>query len=408
MANVSSCPYFPRCSGCSLIGVDYPTQLQGKLRAVRVLFEQSPLHTFEAAGITKITASPRVLGYRNRARLVPSKIGNRINLGLYRAGSHSVVDIPGCPVQSDGINAAVEIIRAALEQFDVILYDEHTHEGDLRFVTVREGTSTGEILIGLVTRTEAFQPGAAMARYLLERCPSAVGVVQNINPQKGNIILGPVTRVMAGRDYVEEIACGIRIPLNVTSFFQANTLVAEKAYEAIVEGAISSSFSQRRAASSTVLLDLYCGVGTIGLICAKHVDRVIGVEEFPDAVALAQTAAKINEERNIGFLAGLVEDLLPSLASELHERHRDDDLVVAVNPPRRGLDPTVLESLVGLHPSRIAYLSCVPRTLLRDLIAFERGGYRVAQIELFDMFPQTDQVETLAILEDARTAGPRG
>lgn len=399
MASVLSCPHFPACSGCSSIGVEYGKQLEAKLSATRGLFEESPLRTFSAGSIDEITPSPRQYGYRNRVRLVPRRRNDGIALGLYQAGSHRVVDIPGCPVQSDGINAAIELIRDAIGDLDVSLYNEVAHEGDLRFVTIREATATGELLLGLVTRTETFPPGDALARYVMDRCRSIVGVVQNTNPQKGNVIFGPTSRTLMGRDYMEELVCGIRVRLDLTSFFQANTAMAERAYEAIANSVTLQAPSNTARGASTILLDLYAGVGTIGLIAAKHATRVIGVEEFDGAVTLARAAARANKIGNIEFHVGLVEECLPALTVELARGHDNGNLSVVVNPPRKGLDPVALSALEKAKPVRIAYLSCARRTLLRDLIEFERGGYRIVNIELFDMFPQTDQVETLAILE---------
>lgn len=407
MSSVVSCPHLPACSGCSSIGIEYSEQLDAKLRSVRALFQASRLRTFDGGSINKITPSPKPCGYRNRVRLVPRRDGEQIALGLYQAGSHRVVDIPGCPVQPDGINAAIEVIRAAIRDLNVPLYDEVEHTGDLKFVTVREAAATGELLVGFVTRTETFPQGGDLARYVMDDCPGAVGVVQNINPQKGNIIFGPTSRALLGRDYIEELVCGIRVQLDLTSFFQANTAVAVKAYEAIIANAITETPSSTTSETPTILLDLYAGVGTIGLIAAKHATRVIGVEEFDRAVALARTAARANRIGNIEFHVGLVEEFLARVATESAWRQDCGNLVAVVNPPRKGLDSVALGALVEAKPVRIAYLSCAPRTLLRDLIEFERGGHRIVSVELFDMFPQTEQVETLAVLERADFPRPR-
>ncbi|MGD2110736.1 MAG: 23S rRNA (uracil(1939)-C(5))-methyltransferase RlmD [Phycisphaerae bacterium] len=399
MESVLSCPHFPACSGCKSIGVPYAEQLEAKLRAVRALFEVSKLGTLSPASIERITSSPKPYGYRNRVRLVPKRQGAHVALGLYQAGSHRVVDVPGCPVQSDGINTCVEAVRSAIEAFSVNLYDEREHTGDLRYVSIREAAATRELLVGLVTAAEPFAPGRAVARYLADQCQNVVGVVQNINPKKGNVIFGPTTRPLCGREYIEDQVCDVRVRLDLTSFFQANTAVAEKVYEAIARHVTPTSRSSADHKTQTVMLDLYAGVGTIALIASAVVDRVIAVEEFEGAVALARTAAAVNNRHNIEFRCGLAEDLLPQIAGELRRRRGDADVVAAVNPPRKGLDASAVTGLINLAPARVAYLSCAPRTLIRDLVAFERGGYRIERLELFDMFPQTDQVETLVLLE---------
>ena len=406
MARIVSCPHFPTCSGCSLIGVPYAEQLEAKLRAVGDLFKESTLRTFQAASINAITPSPKPYGYRNRVRLVPRRAGENVALGLFLAGSHHVVDIPGCPVQSAGINDVVEVIRASVRDLNIPLYDEVTHTGRLRFVTVREAMATGELLVGFVTLSEAFPEGDALVDRVMHECRRVVGVVQNINPAKGNVILGPTNRLLVGRDYLEEIVCDVRLRLGIADFFQINTAVAEKAYRAIVENVTGGGTVGKPSAGTAriVLLDLYAGVGTIGLAASRYVRHVYGIEESGESVTLAQAAARANGIDNVEFQQGLVEQRLGQLAAALRkEGVSGGGLAAVVNPPRKGLDPAVIDALLEARPGRIAYLSCAPRTLIRDLIRLTDGGYRVARVELFDMFPQTEQVETLVMLEWSRS-----
>jgi 23S rRNA (uracil1939-C5)-methyltransferase len=394
MAFVVSCPHFPACSGCRSIGRPHVTQLEEKLAGVRTLFEQASLPGFDPARIEKITANLNEGAYRNRAKLVPARAAEpaRVKLGLYRAGSHDVVDIPDCPVQLRDLNQAIEVIRRGIDRCGIDLYDEVAHTGDLRFVSVRQGASTAEVLVGFVTRTSEFAGREPLTHFVMDRCTGVVGVVQNINPRMGNVIFGPETRLLSGRDYLEEQVCGIRIRLGLTSFFQVNTATAEKAYEAII--------SHLSLSKDMTLLDLYSGVGAVGLIASPHVRRVIAIEEVPEAIDLADSAARANGLDNIESWEGLVETRLTGLLAESpRESMAGEHLAVAVNPPRKGLDPRVVRTLVQLGPGRIAYLSCYPRTLLRDLGRLANGGYRVSHVELFDMFPQTEQVETLAIVE---------
>ena len=181
-------------------------------------------------------------------------------------------------------------------------------------------------------------------------------------------------------------------PNGLTSFFQVNTAVAEKAYAAIIGGLALRA--------RDVLLDLYSGVGAVGLVAARHVERVYGIEEVSEAVEFARAASRTNSFKNTEFLAGLVEERLPALVGELRGRGLTGNRVAAVvNPPRKGVDRKVVGQLLEAMPGRIAYLSCSPMTLLRDLDHLVKGGYRVRRVELFDMFPQTELVETLAILE---------
>ena len=395
MTVVVSCTHFPACSGCSLVGVAYAEQLDQKLRVVRGLFGQAGLRGFDDRTFGGITPSPTPSGYRNRVKLVPAKRtsgDSAIRLGLYLEGSHKVVDIPGCPVQLEGINNAIEVVRSAISRSSIALYDEETHTGDLRFITVRQGLGTGEILVGFVTRSAECAGLAALAKHVMTECEDVVGVVQNINPEKGNVIFGRESRALAGREYFEEVVWGLRLRLGLTSFFQVNTPVAAKAYEAII--------GHLALTEHDTLLDLYCGVGAIGLAAARYVGRVIGIEEVREAAGFAKAASRTNRIANAEFRIGLVEERLPSAVGELHDHGvMGGRLRVVVNPPRKGVDSQVVDLLARSMPARIAYLSCSPVTLIRDLGRLVKGGYRVRHVELFDMFPQTEQVETLAILE---------
>ena len=387
-----SCPHHPACSGCSAIGVAYEDQLRAKMEAVRAVLDRAEVDVVRELGIRSIVAGPKIAAYRNRAKLVPAQSDEGIALGLYRAGSHEVLDIPGCPVQRDAINRVVEVIREGIVSAGVRLYDEITHDGDLRFVCVREGVATGELLVCLVTRDESFPGGAELARFIMDRDNGVVGVVQNVNPAKGNVIFGPISKTIAGRDFVTEVVCDVRIRLGATSFFQVNTAVAERAYRAILDGLAIRP--------GDMVADLYCGVGVIGLIAARRGARVVGIESDAGAIELARQSASANGIERADFRVGRVEDEVANLFGAASNADGPGPRThVVVNPPRRGLDAAIVEAITDAHPARVAYLSCQPRTLVRDLDRFAKAGYRPISVELFDMFPHTDQVETLVILE---------
>lgn len=411
MTETASCPHYPACSGCSAIGQSYGAQLETKLAQVRDQFARASLPIFSPNLLQRITPSSCSTGYRNRIRLVPRipdatnrsdsvpkgssrahSDGVGIKLGLFRAGTHDVVDIPGCPVQADGINRAVEVLRDGIRECAIRMYDESNGSGELRFVSIRQGQATGEILFGLVTRTASDNGCQRLADLLMARCEGAVGVVQNVNPSVGNVIFGPNNQLLAGRDHIYEEVCGVRLRLGLTSFFQVNTNIAGKAYDAIVR----HLHLDRR----NTLFDLYAGVGAIGLVAAGSVHRVVGIEEVEEAVEFAESAAIDNAISNVEFRKGDVGRVLPDVVRELGRsgvvRSRTS---VVVNPPRKGLDKDVVNLLIRVGAERIAYLSCNPTSLLRDVGRLMTGGYRIQQTELFDMFPQTDKVETLVVLK---------
>ncbi len=420
MAEIASCPHFPRCTGCTAIGVDYAIQLATKLQAFRRTLAASKLRTVQADAVESITRSPTPHHYRNRVKLVPREsvtiirrsmsaaakssraaTTGSVSLGLYESGSHDVVDIPTCPVQLESINRVVEVVRRGLDSCRVDLYDERTHRGSLRFVSVRAGQHTGQVLVGLVTRDPSYHALSKLARYIMTQDEDVVGVVQNINPHRSNVIFGRTDHTVAGCGVLEEVVCGVPIRLGLTSFFQVNTSVAELAYRAIRSNLLDRpGCNGTPSPAKTALLDLYSGVGVIGLLLADAVHRVVSVESDMHANSLARASAALNKCDNIEHREGLVEDVVTDIVGRLRRDHgRDTDIVAAVNPPRRGLDTRVVESLADAGVRRIAYLSCAPDTLMRDLARFEKRGYCVRHIELFDMFPQTPKTETLAIVD---------
>ncbi len=404
MGECLQCEHFPACSGCALIGTPYDDQLRSKLDAFRRQFERAGLPGFDASRITSITPSPAKGAYRNRVRLAVAELSgasvagsSRIALGLYRAGTHDVVDIPHCPVQPKSINDAVEVIRESIRLSGVTLYDERTLTGDLRYVSVRVGIHTGEVLVGLVATRRDFPGKDELVSRLSAYCPGRVGVVLNINPKPGNVIFGATSETLTGSGCLEETVCGVRVRLGLQSFFQINTGIAELAYAAIVHQLTEGVEDPK---SRLTLLDLYCGVGTIGLVAAGRVAKVVGVERDREAIDHARYAARTNNLDNAAFFAGDVEQELPVIAGQHTCRATSTDrLAVVVNPPRKGLAKASLEQLITIAPNRIAYLSCAPDTILRDLAVLMSQAFTLRHVELFDMFPQTNQVETLAILD---------
>jgi len=402
MNAVVTCSRFPVCSGCDHIGIPYEDQLAVKLERVRDVFAHARLRGFDPMSIATIHPSPLQAGYRNRVKLVafggagenaagPDGV---VRLGLYREDSHQVVDIPDCPVQAEGINRVVEVVRAGICDVGLSPYVEVTHEGTLRYVTVRQGIGTGDVLVGLVTRTEEREKVTALADYIVRRDESVVGVLQNVNEARGNVVFGSRTKLLNGQPFLEEIVCGVRIRLGMTSFFQVNTGVAEMAYATIRD--------RLGLSHDDVLIDLYSGVGAIGLTSAAHVGRLFGIEEVPEAVHLAIDAAKASGIRNAEFYMGQVEKRLERVLRRVRAGGAATNaLKLAVNPPRKGIARQVVHAMCEAQPERIAYLSCAPQTLVRDLKSLKNGGYRIVSVELFDMFPQTEQVETLAVLRRA-------
>ena len=379
------CPHYPSgCrAGCAWIDVPYPEQLRRKHKIVADALGAYP--SLESVEVPQVVGSPRRLGYRARVKLVARRARGEMCAGLYLPGSHEVADISSCPVHPEPVNRVVEYLKKEIQRLGVAPYDEQTDGGELRYIDVRYSFFSREIVLTLVTRHANFPRGQELARALKRRFRFIAGVAQNINEDPGNVIWGPRTRSLAGRETVIERIGEFKLRLPVGVFSQANPLTARKLYEKV-----------RGLAALTgdgIVLDIYCGVGPIALHLARSAELVWGVDDSALAIASAKQNARMNGIANCRFFAA---DATVKIAEAKRALPRVD--LAVVNPPRKGLQPDAAAALADLRPPRMIYVSCNPETLARDLDRFAASGYRAAALQPFDMFPQTDQVETVALL----------
>lgn len=389
------CPVTETCGGCAWQQVDYRAQLAWKRRQVA--------DALQRVGRLGHVEVPPAIGmgtpwhYRNKAAVPFGRgAGGGIAVGFYSRGSHDIVDLPGeCALQHPLINRVIAVVREETAARGWQPYDESSGTGLLRHVVVRVGVRTGEALVVPVINAPALPDEDGLAAALTARVPELVGVVKNINTARTNVIFGPETRSIAGRDYVEEVLGGLRFRVSAPSFFQVNTLQAERLFSLAVEFA--------GLTGEELVVDAYCGTGAMALLAAGRARRVWGVEVVAEAVEDAKKNARLNGIDNACFLAARVEDVLPGL----RDGGRGPD-VVFLDPPRKGCDPATLAACKAMGPRRIVYVSCNPATLARDLAVLtglERRGegegravYRVDVVQPVDMFPHTAHVECVAKL----------
>ena len=384
------CRHFPRCGGCQILDVDYPEQLRRKQADVLGHFAAWP-----AARIDPILPSPVLTGYRHKVQLPfgaggGARGGKGVTLGCYAAGSHRVVDQEECLVQEPGLSRLAWGVRDWAQAQGLGIYREDTGKGLLRHLLLRRGAATGEILLGLVTNGP-WPDAQERLPSLLEACRQAlvvpgesgrlVGVVQHINPNRTNVVLSGEERTLWGRPYLKENLGAFAFRVGLSTFFQINPFQTPRLY-ALVGAAIPRG---------EAVLDLYCGIGSISLWVSPGAREIFGVEENPASVAAARRAAEANGVGNAGFLAS---DAGPALAGIAPCRFG----TAIVDPPRKGLEPQVRESLEKLGLARLIYVSCFPATLARDALALA-GAFRLASVSPVDMFPHTRHVECVAVLE---------
>ena len=377
------CPGFGRCGGCAIQHLAYDAQLVWKrARVVRAFAAEA---TLREVAVAHTVPSPRLFGYRNNAKLVAARQGRSVVLGGYAPRSHQVVDLLGCRVVEPALDAVAVELRRLLAETDLEIYDERTLAGRLRHVVLRSNEA-GQVLCTLVV-VRPLPDGAALAERLRAARPEVAGIVEHENRSRGNAIFaaGGAERLLAGAGEIEDRLAledrSLRVRLTPGAFFQANRDVAALAYSAIAR-ALAVESTQR-------VVDVYSGVGGIGLALANRAADVLGIESHAGAVANASAAAALNGITNARFVAG-------DAAAALAAVDRAD--VVVVNPPRKGCAPDVLAQMTRLAPRAIAYLSCEPDTLARDLAVLMAAGYRPRAITPYDMLPHTAHVETLAIL----------
>ena len=371
-----ACAAYGTCGGCVLQHLDVAAQLIWKgTRLARALAAYPAL---EGAPVNAGVASPRALGYRNRSKLV---CAGRAVLGAFAPRSHDVVDLAGCRVAEEPLEALAGALRGLLAEHDVAPYDERTFTGELRHVVLR-ANHAGEVLAVLVVARRDVPAVAALARRLRALRPEVVGVVENVNRSRGNVIFGDEEHVLDGAGALEERVGDVRLRLSPRAFFQANREVAALAYAAIAREVAARPGEQ--------VVDAYCGIGGIALTLARAAGDVLGIEEHTAAIDDATASAALNGLANARFVAGDVAVCLRDVA-------RAD--VVVLNPPRKGCGAAALTEVTRLQPRVIAYLSCDPVTLARDLAVLAERRYVIRGVTPFDMLPHTPHIEALAVLD---------
>jgi 23S rRNA (uracil1939-C5)-methyltransferase len=379
------CQYFGRCGGCRLQHLAYPAQLAFKEKQVRdCLTRLGGLPPFE---LRPIVAAPETYGYRNKMEFTIAGPGPVV--GLHAAERYDVVlDIERCLLQSETMNALLDEFRRQVRERDLPVWDPRSERGLLRFVTVREGRRTGEAMVNVVAAAPDVQAVMPVAEALKARVPATASVLLNVNDKKASVAIGSEEHLLLGGDQITESLDGVSFQISANSFFQTNTVQAERLFAIVAEACALRGHE--------TVLDLYSGTGAISLLLARRATRVYGVELSAAAVADAGRNARANGIENCTFLPGEVRHVLPVL---MREGVRAD--VIVADPPRAGFHPKALAAMAALAPERIVYVSCNPATLARDVGDLVRQGYRLEWVQPVDMFPQTPHIEAVARLSRA-------
>jgi len=371
------CPVFGHCGGCTWQNLRYDAQLRLKRESAKSALKRIGGLDLR---VHDTVPSPTPFRYRSKGQFPVAKGEGRLLMGCYARGTHQVVDVADCAIQDEGSNRALVAARAAIQDWALPAYDESSRKGLVRYLLSRVGNGTGEIGITVVTSGEAFPGARTFGQELINAVEGLVSVARNINTSAGNEVLGPITRVLAGKERILTKVGPFEFGLSPTSFFQVNVAQAQAVFEKV------TSLVQ----PGGLVVDAYCGVGAMSLYLAKGGSRVIGIEQSKEAVRDARDNARRNAVDSVIFMTGPVEAVLPSLG--------DRPKAIVVDPPRKGCGMATLQALVAASPETIIYVSCNPATLARDMGYLVRQGYEAGDAWLFDMFPQTPHVETVVLM----------
>lgn len=375
----SLCPVSKPCGGCQLIDMPYEKQLEKKQKAVEELIKKH-------CTVHKIVGMKDPYHYRNKVHAVFGHQKGEVISGVYRANSHDVVSIETCMIEDKKADKIIGTIRGMLKSFKIRTYDEDSGYGLLRHVVVRRGFSTGQIMVILVTASPIFPSKNNFVKALLEKHPEITTIIQNVNDRQTSMVLGDKEKALYGKGYIEDELCGCKFRISSKSFYQVNPVQTELLYAKAIEAA--------GLKGKETVIDAYCGIGTIGIIASKKAGKVIGVELNRDAVRDAIENAKQNGIENIQFYNNDAGKFMANMAAQGEKVD-----VVLMDPPRNGSTEEFINSLALMKPAKVVYISSNPITLERDLEWFEKKGYKAKGAWLYDLFPQTTNVEIVVLLE---------
>ena len=378
-----ACPVAAKCGGCQLQHLSYEGQLAFKTKKVKDHLERIGGFSGISVGYAKGMEEP--WRYRNKAQFpVGGKTGEP-EIGFYAKRSHRIIDTPVCMLQNEVNDRIVKIIRAFLAEYEIPLYDETIHRGLVRHILTRIGRRTGEIMVCLVVNGRKL-PHCDVLVERLREIEGMTSIVLNVNTDQTNVILGTEVHVLWGKETIRDYIGDVQFEISPLSFYQVNPLQTQVLYQTALDFA--------ELEGNETVLDLYCGIGTISLFFAQKAKHVFGVEIVPEAIADAKRNAALNGMNNADFAVGAAEDVIP----RLYEEKGITADVVVVDPPRKGCDSVLLDTIAAISPKKVVYVSCDSATLARDLAYLCPKGYTIEKVQVVDMFPHTVHVETVVLL----------
>ena len=376
---IPRCEIADKCGGCSIQHLDYKKQLEFKQDKVKNCLER--IGGFKDITLEPIIGMEEPFHYRNKAQFpVGRNKEGEVQIGFYAGGTHSIIDTKKCHIQAKENDLIVSIVREFIEEYKISTYDEEKHEGLVRHILTRVGFVTGEIMVCLIINGKSLP----YSEVLVERLKGIQGMTSislNVNKNKTNVILGDKIIALYGNPYITDYIGDVKYQISPLSFYQVNPIQTKVLYELALE------YCELKGEET--VFDLYCGIGTISLFLAQKAKQVIGVEIVKEAIEDAKQNAKINGISNAEFYVGAAEEVIPTMYKE--KGIKAD--VIVVDPPRKGCDETLLETIVAMAPKRLVYVSCDPATLARDLKYLVANGFQIEKVQAVDQFSHSVHVE---------------
>ncbi len=377
----SDCTVSERCGGCVFRHISYEEECRIKWERVRDAVRKIGGIDTE---ISPIVPSEEVNFYRNKAQYPVRMENGEVKIGFFAQRTHRIVSSDGCKLQRREFDSVLCCFEKWIKENGISVYDEVTGKGELRHIYIRRAHKTGQIMVCAVINAPNLTKKDALITLLTQNVEGLTSVVVNVNRKQTNVILGSEFQTIWGEDKIEDELCGVRLRISPHSFYQVNSPQAERLYKT-AEGYADLKGGER-------VLDIYCGIGSVGLCAAKNAGELIGFEIVERAVQNARENAKLNGFKNTEFFCADA-----STAFQYLENRGKID-VVFLDPPRKGCDEKLIDDVAKANPEKIVYISCDPATLARDLKRFSEKGYKTEKITPVDMFPRTHHVESVVLL----------
>lgn len=371
------------CGGCQIQELDYKEQLNVKTNEVKQVI--SRIGKLDDVVIHNALGMEEPFRYRNKAQFPIQKVDGVPVIGFYKKKSHDIIPTDQCIIQHDVNDKIIKIIKTYIRAYKVSIYDEKTHTGVLRHLVTKVGFTTKEVMVVLVANGRKLPYLNELASVLKENIPGFKTLVVNVNREKTNVILGNENRVIYGDGKINDNIGDLVFEISPLSFFQVNPVQTEVLYNKALEYA--------NLGENDTVFDIYCGIGTISLFLAQKAKKVYGIEIVEEAIKDAKINAKINNLDNVEFYVGKAEEVVPKMYKQGKRAN-----VVVVDPPRKGCDENVLDTIVSMEPDRVVYVSCSPSTLARDLNYLDERGYKCLEVQPVDMFPHSVHIENVALI----------